>query len=190
MKKCFKAALIAIAMLVSVSVSFAQKKKEPVIEIPEFAIDEKTEMVVYNEVVQQKGTKGALYDKALAWAMKYYKNPSNVLREKDKENGSLVAKSRFYTYYTDPKKGTKTRMGTIEYTLTFSFKEGRYRYEITKINFKAQSYQGVEQWIERNQKEYNYATASYLVQVDEELKKVIGDFKSGIAKTEKAAESW
>ncbi|MBL4755781.1 MAG: DUF4468 domain-containing protein [Flavobacteriales bacterium] len=190
MRTFIKTLVIAITLLISVSSSNAQKKKAPVIEIPEFAIDETTKLVVYNEVVQQKGTKGELYDKALAWAMKFYKSPSNVLRERDKENAKLVARSRFYTFYTDPKKGTKTRMGTIEYTLTFAFKEGRYRYEITKINYKAQSYQGVEQWIDGNKKEYNYATASYLVQVDEELKKVVADFKASIAKVEKAAESW
>lgn len=185
-----KYTLIAMVLLSSISTSYAQKKKEPVVEIPEFTIDEKTQKAVYIEVVEQGGISGVLYDKALAWAMKYYKNPTNVVREKDREKGNLVARARFYTYYTDPKKGTKTRMGTIEYTLSLAFKEGRYRYEITRINVKATSYQGIEQWIDQNKKEYNYATASYLVQVDEELKKVIAAFKTAIAQSEKATADW
>jgi len=170
--------------------ALAQKKGEPEIEIPDFTIDDKTQKAVYNGVVQQKGSKDTLYEKALAWAMKYYKNPTNVLREKDKVKGSLKARARFYVYHTDPKKGTKTKSATIEYTLTIAFKEGRYRYEITTINIKGQSYKGIEIWIDRNKKEYNYATASYLVQVDEDLKKVINDFKTAIGKTEKSTESW
>ena len=182
--------LIAIVLFVSVSTCCAQKKKEPVIEIPEFMIDESTEKVVYQGVVQQKGPKDAQYDKALAWATKYYKNPSDVLREKDREKGSLKAKARFYVFYTDPKKGTKTRTHTIEYLLTVQFKEGRYRYEITNIIYKATSYQGIEQWIDDNKKQYSYATASYLVQVDEELNKLINQLKSAIAKTEQVTEIW
>jgi hypothetical protein len=182
--------LIAIVLFVSVSTCCAQKKKEPVIEIPEFVIDERTAKVVYQGVVQEKGSKDALYDKALAWATKYYKNPSDVLREQDKEKGSLKAKARFYVFYTDPKKGTKTRTHTIEYLLTVQFKEGRYRYEITNIIYKAISYQGIEQWIDDNKKQYSYTTASYLLQVDKELNKLINQLKSAIARTEKVTEDW
>lgn len=183
------AILVLLAIMMSPS-SFAQKKGDPVIEIPKFTIDEGTKQIVYKEVVDQKGSKDILYDKGLAWAMKQFKNPSNVLREKDKEKGKLVAKSRFYYFYTDPKKGTKTRKGAIEYTLSIQFKDGRYRYEITRINVKSTSYQGVEQWIRAHEKLYSYANASYLVQVDEEINKIITSLKTGMAKTEKASEDW
>ena len=190
MKRYLQAFLVVLAIIFAIAPSYAQKKGEPVIEIPDFTIDENTQKVVYQEVVEQKGAPRDLYEKALAWAMKYYKSPANVLREKDKEKGSLVARHRFYFFYTDPKKGTKTRKGTIEYTLSFQFKDGRYRYEISQINYKTHSYQGIEQWIDRNKKEYNYATASYLVQVDDEIKKLIKDFKTAIGKSEKVKGEW
>ena len=74
--------------------------------------------------------------------------------------------------------------------LNVQFKEGRYRYEITNIIYKATSYQGIEQWINDNKKQYSYATASYLVQVDKELNKLINQLKSAIARTDKVTENW
>ena len=182
----FSALLIALLT----PISFAQKKGEPQVEIPSFTIDETSKQVTYSGVVDQKGNKDVLFDKGFAWAMGYFKNPSNVIREKDKAAGKLMARSRFYYFYTDPKKGTKTRRGTIEYTLKVAFKEGRYRYEVTRINVKAVSYQGIEQWIDANKKTYSYANATYLVQVDEEVNKVIDALKTGMAKEEKGSDEW
>ena len=190
MKTLIRTSLSVMALLVAVSTCHAQKKKEPVIEIPDFRVDDKTKKVIYQEVTEQQGSKDVLYEKALSWATKYYKNPRDVLREKDKDKGRLKAKARFYIFYTDPKKGTKTRAHTIEYTLVVEFKEGRYRYEVTDINYKATSYQGIEQWIDANTRQYSYATASYLVQVDEEIHKLINLLKAAMAKKEKATEGW
>ncbi|HIA37318.1 MAG TPA: DUF4468 domain-containing protein [Flavobacteriales bacterium] len=190
MQNLIKTSFLAIAMLATINTCCAQKKKDPVVEIPAFIIDEGTKKVVYQGVVEQEGSKDVLFEKALAWATKYYKSPSNVIREKDREKGSLKAKARYYIYYIDPKKGTKTRAHTIEYLLTVQFKEGRYRYLLTDIIYKATSYQGIEQWIDANKKQYSYATASYLVQTDEEINKLISLLKAAIAKQEKVTEDW
>lgn len=190
MKYTLRIVAIVTVFFLTFSNVIAQKKGEVIVEIPEFVISEKSNKIVYNEVVQQKGAPGTLYDKALAWANKFYKSPSNVLRTKDRGKALLIAKSRFYIYYTDPKKGTKTRTKTIEYILTFNFKDGRYRYEVTDIVFKSTSYQGIEQWIEANKKQYSYRYASNLVQIDEEIKKVIADFKAKIGAEEKGSDDW
>ncbi len=190
MQTIIKTSFLAIAMLAAINTCYAQKKKDPVVEIPAFIIDEGTKKVVYQGVVEQEGSKDILYEKALAWAMKYYKNPSNVIREKDREKGSLKTKARFYIYYTDPKKGTKTRAHTMEYLLAIEFKEGKYRYLLTDIIYKTTSYQGIENWIDANNKQYSYAMASYLVQTDEELNKLINLLKAALAKQEKVTEDW
>ena len=183
--------LLLFVLIVAVNHSTAQKKKSPEkIEIPEFTVDEETKYIIYKEVVQQEGSKTVLYDKAIAWAEKFYKSPSNVLREKDKEGGKLMARHRFYVWDTDPKTGMKSRADMIEYTLTFLFKDGRYKYEITKINRKASSYQGIERWYTDNQKQYSHRTAGYLVQVNTEITKLIDSFKAGIAKKDKVEEKW
>jgi len=190
MKHQFTTPLLIFFLLFTLNNCCAQKRKAPIIEIPEFIIDGETKKVIYQEVVEQKGSKDVLYDKALAWATKHYKNPTNVLREKDKLNGKIKAKARFYIYYTDPKKGTKTRTHTIEYLFTIQIKKNRYRYVITDIIYKTTSYQGIEQWIDANNKQYDYAMASYLVQIDEEINKLTDLFKSAIAKEEKATDTW
>ncbi|MBL4658258.1 MAG: DUF4468 domain-containing protein [Flavobacteriales bacterium] len=194
MKRLSLITSIALVLLLTVSTSFAQKRKKneepPKVEAPTFKISEKTKKAVYNEVVQQKGTVGATYDKVFAWANKFYKAPSNVLRKKERDNGLLVAKGRFYLNYTEPETGTKKRAHTMEYDLTFNFKEDRYRYEITNIIYKSTSYQGIEQWIDANTTTYNHKTASYLVTLDEELRKIIDSFKTSIASVEKAEEEW
>jgi len=190
MQTLLKISLLVIVLLFAVCTGHAQKKKDPVVEIPDFKIDDKTKKVIYQEVMQQQGSKDVLYEKALSWATKYYKNPRDVIREKEKDKGRLKAKARFYIFYTDPKKGTETRAHTIEYTLVVELKEGMYRYEVTDINYKATSYQGIEQWIDANTRQYSYITASYLVQVDEEIRKFINLLKTAMAKTEKATEGW
>ena len=190
MKTIFRSSVIAVSVLLSLSTAFAQKKAEPIVEAPEFTIDEKTSKVVYKGVQEQKGSAGSLYDKAFTWASGYYKNPTRVIRIKDKANGKLTAKARFYIFYTDRKTGAKTRTHTIEYDLTLQFKEGRYRYEITNLIYKATSYQGVEQWIEDNKKKYSYRTASHLKQIDAQLSQVINDFKTAIGKAAPVTEDW
>ena len=57
-----------MVVVLSIFTANAQKNKVPVIEMPEFVIDEETQKVLYKEVVEQKGSPGTLYDKALAWA--------------------------------------------------------------------------------------------------------------------------
>jgi len=169
----------------------AQKKKAPEkIEIPEMPIDEDTKFVIYKEVIQQEGTKSVLYDKAIAWAEKFYKNPKDVLREKNKESAKIMARHRFYLFNYDAKTGAKSRAGVIEYTLTFLFKDGRYKYEITKINWKQNSYHGIAKWYVANQKEYNHQSAGYLVQINDEITKVIDSFRAGIGKKDKVEEEW
>lgn len=44
------------------------------------------------------------------------------------------------------KKGVETKVATIQYSLFLNFKDGKYKYSITKINEYATSYQGIEQW--------------------------------------------
>lgn len=187
-----KPVLLIVIVLIAATFSATAQKKKAIekIEIPEMAIDEETKYIVYKEVVKQEGAKDVLYGKALAWAMKFYKSPSNVLREKDKEAGKIMARHRFNIFNFDAKTGVKSKAGVIEYTLTFLFKDGRYKYEITKINLKQTSYKGIERWYLENQKEYNHRSARYLVQVNDEINKVIDGFKAGIAGKKRVEEEW
>ena len=186
-----KLLLLIFILNIAAYTARAQKKKVPEkIEIPAMVIDEETKYIVYEEVIKQEGAKDVLYDKALAWAMKFYKSPSNVLLEKAKEAGKIIAMHRFNIFNSDTKQRVKSKAGVIEYTLTFLFKDGKYKYKITRINLKQTSYKGIERWYLENQKEYNHRSACYLVQVTDEINKVIDGFKATIARKKKAEEEW
>ena len=124
------------AIVVSGLLSFhalAQTQKST-IRMP---IDETTKLICYSKVNEVAGeAKDVLFDRAVEWATTYYKNPTDVIREKDKEGGKLVCKARYKMSNPPDKKGVSTDAGLAQYTLTIQFKEGRYKYDLTAINWK------------------------------------------------------
>lgn len=167
----------------------AQKKNQPT--WPELNIDSKTNLISYSEVPKVDGIAAAdLYDRAYEWLNGYYKNPAEKLRKSDKDAGEIEVFARFPIYVYD-KKGVKTasRQGLVQYTLTLLFKDGRYKYEITKLNHKSTSYQPLEKWLDRDDPNaMNHAF--YLTDVDAELKDVIASLKKAMSTTEKAEDDW
>ena len=56
----------------------------------------KVELITYTKVVEVASTnKTDLYNRGFAWANKFYKNPVDVIREKDAIAGKMVCKARF-----------------------------------------------------------------------------------------------
>ena len=168
----------------------AQKKTEPT--WPPLTIDNKTNLIHYTEVPEVPGVKAPdLYDRAFEWAKGYYKNYAEKLRTQDKEGGEMEIFARFPVFAYD-KKGVKTTstQALIQYTLTLQFKDGRYKYEITKINRKGQSYQPLEEWLDREDPDaVNHAF--YLTDIDAEIKGVISNMKSALAASpDKGEEDW
>ena len=167
--------LVALVLVMSVSV-FAQKRKkneEVKIEVPALNYDSKTNLISYDGVVEATGKTAQLYGKALAWMKSYYKNPSDVIRTKDAEGGTLIGKARFRIWDQKEGTGTKTQAGMIEYDISILCKAGRYRYVITNIDKKQQTFHPAEKWDAANKLEYKRMYASYLVQMDEELTKLV-----------------
>ena len=120
----------------------------------------------------------------------YYRNPVDVIREKVTDS-KLVAKHRFrIVEHKDEKTGTESIAATMLYQLTIEFKQGRYRYEVTNISKKGQSYYGVENWLEENNKAYHHKYAYYLKQTDDELQKIIADLKKGMGTQPEKEEEW
>ena len=182
--------ILTLVLLAALPFSlFAQKKGEPT--WPELNIDSKTNLISYSEVPNVDGVSAPdLYDKAYEWLKGYYKNYAEKLRKSDKDAGEIEIFGRFPIYVYD-KKGVKTtsRQGLIQYTLTILLKDGRYKYEITKLNHKAKSYEPLEKWLDR---EDSNATnhAYYLTDIDAELKDVIASLKKAMSSTEKAEDDW
>ncbi len=173
---------IFLALMLSVQWSvFSQKKSEPAkVSIPSFKLSDQNEVLYTEVVLAENVSQQELYNRALSWFNKYYKNPAEVIKSK-KENESIEGKGRFRINDVNAETGSKTPGPIVNYNITISLKEGRYKYDITKINQQAASYLGIEKWIQENSSGYRFLTANYLVQVDEEIKKAIAELKKAMS---------
>lgn len=168
-------------------ISSAQKKKEE-LSWPAMKVDAKTNLITYSEVPEVPGTKDELFDRAMKWGGGHYKNFAEKLRKQDKAVGSMEIFARF-PFYAYDKKGNKTtsRQGLAQYTLTIMFKDGRYKYTVTDLNFKATSYQPLEAWLDRedpNARNHSF----YLTDIDAEIVKTINSLKKAMASADAASE--
>ena len=168
----------------------AQKKGE--LSWPEMKVDPSTNLITYSDVPEVVGVSAQdLYDRAFKWGQDHYKNFGEKLRKQDKDGGEIEIFARFPIFVYD-KKGVKTtsRQGLAQYTLTFRFRDGRYKYTITKLNLKEQSHQPLEKWLDRE--DSNAANHSYyLTDVDAEITATIKSMTKAIATdATKAADDW
>jgi len=184
--------LLLLLTLVSVN-TFAQKKKKKKGEIelvlPNFEMKEGK--VVYSGVVDQAGvTPEELHKRCLIWFNAFYKNPNGVIKE-NVANQKIKGKAKIPLFLTDAKTGTNTRSGLMQYSIEIGLKDGKYRYNITRINKKSQSFVGIEKLIADNEKEYKMAYVSYMIQTDKYMKDLIVNLKKSMASsTEKKSDDW
>ena len=166
----------------------AQKGKGAMVAPPNLPVDAATGLYSYTSVIEVPGTsKDELYKRAFAWANTFYKNPTDVIREKNPEEGKLFIKARFRISNEPDKKGVVTQAGDVMYSLTLNFKEGKFRYEITKINWQHTSYYPIERWKDTASPSYKEAFVYYLKQTDETLNGVIKDFTRKITEPMKVS---
>ncbi len=150
-------------------------------QAPKLPIDDATKLVTYSKVNEVAGvTMKDLYNRAIVWGTTYYKNPTDVLRERDSVNGELVCKARYKIMNPADKKGFATEAGVVMYTLKLSFKDGKYKYVMTDINWKQASYYPIERWMDTKSPSYKPEFDFYLQQVDEKSREVIKDFDKAL----------
>lgn len=171
--------------------SFAQNKTTPTpITVPVMPIDNESKIVTYQGTVEIAGSQKELYKKALAWFNSYYKNPAEKLRGTDSIHGSIEGYIRFKIYNPENKDGLKIDGGVVQYSLLLNFKDGKFRYTITNINWKQTSYYAIEKWMDKNDQYYKPEFDYYLVQTDEEAQKVIKDLTAYMRKLPAKKEDW
>lgn len=153
---------------------------------PSLPTDDETKLFTYTKVVEVAGTnKNDLYNRALGWANKYYKNPADVIREKDAATGKIVCKGRFKLMGEPDKKGFQTDDGNVQYTLTIEAKDGKCRYKLTEINWKQQSYFAAERWMDTKAQQYSTEWAFYLKETDENVKAIVADLEKAVKEAPK-----
>lgn len=141
-------------------------------------IDEDTKLITYKEVVQQTGTKTELFNRAIEWINKNYKNPADVTKVRNPETGLIELIHRIELNYDE--KGVTRSAGIVDYTLRLELKDGRYRYTFTNFNLKQASRVPIEKWLDKSDKAYVPAWDNYLAQVDAFTKTLIESLKKGM----------
>ena len=147
-------------------------------------ISAETNLITYTKIIELPGVhQNDLYHNAYTWCNEFYKNPGNVIRKKDVLNGEIVCKGRFRIKTPATKRRIETPAGIVQYTLTLLVKDNKYRYTITAINWKQTSYYPIERWMETEKDTYLSVFEEYLIQTDEQIKKLITSLTLAMAKT-------
>ena len=173
-----------LAFILSSSFSFSQKPVAPPPPPPPLLpIDSITKLITYEEVITMTGiTASVLYQRALEWFHLNYKNPTEVIRENDSIKFKIIGKPRFRISNPPDKTGFKSDGGQVQYTLTFSARDGRYKYEISEFNWKQASYYACERWYDTKSPYYTVAFNDYLDQVDKYTHELIANLKNALSK--------
>jgi hypothetical protein len=187
---------IIVAVLISLAVSLnvnAQKKKEEPLPPPQLPMDNVTNKITFEEVVDVPGkTADELYRRMLAWFKTYYKNPGEVIRENDSIRMSVSGKPRFRITNPPDEEGTKTDGGIVQYTITIAAKDGRFKYTLTDFNWKGMSYYPIEKWYDTALPSYTPAMNEYLRQTDTYARSTVADLTNSITneKQVKNKDDW
>lgn len=180
-----KPLIVSLYLVMNFLGAFAQDT----VSRPNIPVDDVTKLITYKEVVNEKGTRDELYVRGIEWVSSYFKNPSEVTRTRDRDNGIIKGVHRFKLYYTD-KDGFKRESNMCEYDFTIEFKDGRYRYILSNFCMKEASRQHIERWLDRKDPAYNPQWDEYLKQVDSFVKEWSASLRKGMQPPIKKDDSW
>ena len=151
-------------------------------------IDEASNLITYAEVMDFKGLPAdTLYRRLNSWFKKFYKNPTEVIKSNEADKRTIIGQHKFKIYKPDPaaKKGeTKTvEAGLIDYTISVVCRENRARYEITRFNWKQNSYYPAERWLDAKTPNYDVVIFNgYLKQIEDYVKLLGKDLEETLDK--------
>lgn len=158
------------------SISFAQKNKQE-FQVPNIPVNSETNLITYEKTINIIGSQKEIYTKLLRWYTSYFKNPTEVIREKNEQEGRIIGKYRFKYNFPPDKKGIEAYAGILQYTITVETKEGSYSYIISDFNNKDISYTPVEYWLDKNSQKYTTSCDYFLIQLDSNIQEVIADLE-------------
>ena len=152
-------------------------------------VDEDSGMIMYREVVEEPGTPGYLYNKAIELFNYYYTNPTSMYSVQDRVNGKVEATGRMLLYYDDD-QGYRQRAGMVNYTIRIEFKKDRYRYTITDFNLKSTSKYPLEKWLNKEDPTYNSRWDLYLMQIDTTMSRLTETLKEKMKPVVEKVDEW
>jgi hypothetical protein len=106
-------------------------------------------------VFELEGTATELYNKAINWVNVTYKNPEEVI--KGKVDSDYLRLEGFTSNLTKSSTLGMTSYYDVRYTVKLNFKDGRFKYEITKMEYNQPDYGGWFSMMANNEVEYKTA---------------------------------
>ena len=178
---------IPIIIIVFLSLSFSVK--DLLLDNYNMPVDEKTGKITYQQVINEQGKPDVLYDRAYAWAKKYFVNISSSVNVRNKEEGLISGATRFKVHNTD-KKGVQVDAGVIIYDFSIELKENKFR--ITETNFKQANNSGnaVEEWFDDTNEAAKPMHKEIFEQIDNEAKAMITSLVAGMKPTKESSDEW
>jgi hypothetical protein len=171
MKILFFSILASALMLGGLNV----RAQEPTFQMP---VDPETQKITYKEVVTVTGTPSELFNRAIEWTNKQYKNPVDATKVRDQASGVIEIVHRIEL--TRMEQGSTILAGRVDYSMKLEMKEGRYRYTITNFYVKDVSRQPLERYMDKKDLSYIPLWDDYLRQVDIFTLKLIESLKQGM----------
>lgn len=152
-------------------------------------VDPETKLITYKEVVTVPGTPAELFNRAIEWTNKQYKNPVDATKVRDQASGVIEIIHRIEL--SRKEQGTSLMAGIVDYSMKLEMKEGRFRYTITNFNVKDKSRQPLERYMNKQDQSYIPLWDDYLKQVDDFTLKMIESLKQGMqAPAVKQPDKW
>jgi len=181
-----KITLLSIIATMLIFVGLNAEAQTPTVKMP---IDPETKLITYKEVVTVPGTPAELYNRAIEWINKQYKNPADATKVRDQASGIIEIVHRIELKKTE--QGAELVAGRVDYSMKLELKDGRFRYTITNFNMKDISRQPFERYLNKQDKAYIPAWDDYLKQVDDFTRNLIESLKQGMqAPAEKKPDTW
>ncbi len=181
--------ILVFFCLTAISVcTFAQKPSKQ-LPVPDLPIDERTNLVTYQDVVKQEGTPQVLYDRAMAWVKKQYKNTAEVIKKADAEKSTIEMRSSV-RIFSKQKDGTMLPKNVVYYNFKLECRDNRYRYTITNFNEKATAAAPIENWFKTDSPYWSPSQYEWLQQIDDQIKTLINSLEEGMLPPEVFEDEW
>lgn len=120
-------ALVAV-LLIAMSASSAGSRSKS--KVPDLPRDPKTGIITYQDVVEVEDVDALeLQGRAAAWAARSYRSSNDAVQLDDRDGARIIIKGIFVVPWY------MISTSHVQYTLTFEFKDGRYRYTVSDFRF-------------------------------------------------------
>ena len=179
----------AVTLLVLFSSILLAQKPAADLPVPALPIDERTNLVTYQDVVKQEGTPAVLYERAMKWVKKYYKNTNEVIKKADPEKQVIEMRSSV-RIFSKQKDGTMLPKNIVYYNFKLECRDNRYRYTITNFNEKAAAAAPIENWFKTDSPYWTPSQYDFLNQIDEQIQQLINSLEEGMMPEEVFEDEW